>query len=116
MKSLKALTFCVVPVAVSALRYVGVDWSSVLVEERAGISYTSQSGANQPLERILADAGVNTVRQRVWVNPNDGNYNLDYNVKLAKRVQNQGMSTYLDLHYSDTWADPSAQVRFLATS
>jgi arabinogalactan endo-1,4-beta-galactosidase len=109
MKSLKALTFCVVPVAVSALRYVGVDWSSVLVEERAGISYTSQSGANQPLERILADAGVNTVRQRVWVNPSNGDYNLDYNIAIAKRAQAQGMQVYIDLHLSDTWADPAHQ-------
>jgi arabinogalactan endo-1,4-beta-galactosidase len=27
----------------------------------------------QPLETILKNAGVNTVRQRIWVNPSDGN-------------------------------------------
>lgn len=30
-------------------------------------------------------------------------------MKLSKRVVNQGLSVYLDLHYSDTWADPSHQ-------
>lgn len=62
----------------AALKYKGVDWSSVIVEEKAGISYTTTSGNTEPLEKILAESGVNTVRQRVWVNPRDGNYNMDY--------------------------------------
>jgi arabinogalactan endo-1,4-beta-galactosidase len=55
-----------------------------------------------PLEQILAQAGVNSIRQRIWVNPSDGNYNLDYNVALARRVRAAGMSVYLNLHFSDT--------------
>lgn len=97
--------------ATAALTYRGADISSLIVEENSGISYKNSAGTTQVLETILSSAGINSVRQRVWVNPSDGNYNLAYNVKLAKRVQNQGMSTYLDLHYSDTWADPSSQVR-----
>ncbi|CAI7631624.1 unnamed protein product [Penicillium pancosmium] len=95
--------------ATAALTYRGADISSLIVEENDGISYKNSAGTTQVLEKILSGAGINSVRQRVWVNPSDGSYDLDYNVKLAKRVQNQGMSTYLDLHYSDTWADPSAQ-------
>lgn len=88
----------------------GADISSLIVEENAGISYRNSAGTRQALEVILANYGINSVRQRVWVNPSDGSYDLDYNVKLAKRVQAQGMTTYLDLHLSDTWADPSHQV------
>lgn len=95
--------------ASAALTYRGVDWSSVAVEEKAGIQYKTTSGAAQPLERILASSGVTTVRQRVWVNPGDRNYNLDYNVALAKRAKAAGMGLYIDLHYSDTWADPAHQ-------
>ncbi|KAJ5625926.1 hypothetical protein N7510_002235 [Penicillium lagena] len=87
----------------------GADISSLLVEEDAGISYKNLDGTTQALEVILAGAGINSVRQRVWVNPSDGSYDLDYNIELAKRVQAQGMTTYLDLHLSDTWADPSDQ-------
>ena len=94
-----------------ALTYKGVDWSSVVVEEKAGRSYTSTSGSAKPLESILAESGVNTVRQRVWVNPSDGNYNLDYNLKIAKRAKAAGLNVYVDFHYSDTWADPAHQVR-----
>ncbi|KAI1258827.1 glycoside hydrolase family 53 protein [Xylariaceae sp. FL1019] len=96
-------------VARAALTYKGVDWSSVQVEEDAGISYTTTSGSVEPLESILASSGVNTVRQRIWVNPSDGYYNLDYNLELAKRAEAAGMGVYLDLHFSDTWADPANQ-------
>lgn len=100
----------VVPVR-GALTYKGVDWSSVVVEEKAGRAYKTTSGEAKALETILKESGVNTVRQRVWVNPSDGNYNLAYNLQVAKRAKAAGLGVYLDLHYSDTWADPAHQVR-----
>jgi arabinogalactan endo-1,4-beta-galactosidase len=96
--------------SLAALPYKGVDWSSLLIEEKAGRTYKSASGQTQPLETILKNAGVNTVRQRIWVNPADGNYNLDYNIRLAKRAQAAGLQIYLNFHYSDNWADPGKQV------
>ncbi|KAK8088134.1 arabinogalactan endo-1-4-beta-galactosidase [Apiospora hydei] len=104
-----ALLALCAPAASLALTYKGVDWSSVAVEEKAGIQYKAANGAAQPLEKILASNGVNIVRQRVWVNPGDGNYNLNYNLALAKRARAAGMDVYIDLHYSDTWADPAHQ-------
>lgn len=96
----------------ATLTYRGVDWSSLLVTEAAGKTYKTTSGQVQPLEIILKDSGVNAVRQRLWVNPSNGDYNLDYNLKLAKRAQAAGLSVYLDMHFSDTWADPGHQVSF----
>ncbi|KAK3372558.1 glycoside hydrolase family 53 protein [Podospora didyma] len=93
----------------AALTYKGVDWSSVTVEEKAGVKYKDVNGNAQALERILVDSGVNTVRQRVWVNPSGGNYNLAYNLAIAKRAKAVGLGVYVDLHYSDTWADPAHQ-------
>lgn len=93
----------------AALPYKGVDWSSLLIEERAGRTYKTSSGATQPFEQVLKSAGVNNVRQRLWVNPSGGNYSLDYNIQLAKRAASAGLSVYLNLHYSDTWADPGHQ-------
>lgn len=93
----------------AALTYRGVDWSSVAVEERAGVSYKSVSGTAQPLEKTLVESGVNTVRQRIWVNPKNGDYNLAYNIALGKRAKAAGLGVYLDFHYSDTWADPGHQ-------
>ncbi|PBP24443.1 arabinogalactan endo-1,4-beta-galactosidase [Diplocarpon rosae] len=94
----------------AALTFKGVDWSSLLVEEAAGITYKTTGNVTVPLEQILVASGVNTVRQRLWVNPPDGNYNLEYNLKLAKRAQAVGLSVYLNLHFSDSWADPTKQV------
>lgn len=93
----------------AALTYRGVDWSSVLVEEDAGIHYQTTGGTVQPLEDILAASGVNTVRQRVWVSPSNGHYGLDYNIKIAKRANAAGLGLFVDFHYSDTWADEGDQ-------
>jgi len=93
----------------AALPYRGVDWSSTIVVEKAGTTFKNSGGTTQPLETILRASGVNIVRQRIWVNPTDGNYNLDYNIKLGKRAQAAGLQVYLDFHYSDTWADPAHQ-------
>jgi len=43
---------------------------------------------------------MNTVRLRIWVNPEDGIYGLQYNLDLAKRFQKQGYKIYLDFHFS----------------
>jgi len=98
------------PFACAALTYKGVDWSSTLMLENSGKSFKTTSGTTEPFETILRASGVNTVRQRLWVNPADGNYNLAYNVKLAQRAKAAGLEVYLDMHFSDTWADPSHQV------
>ncbi|KAH7194077.1 glycoside hydrolase superfamily [Fusarium oxysporum] len=51
----------------SPLQYVGVDWSSAIVEERDnGVVYKDAQGVVKPLETILVEAGVNMVRQRVF--------------------------------------------------
>lgn len=93
----------------AALQYKGVDWSSVIVEEKAGVQYKFADGKVGKLENILAASGVNTVRQRIWVNPSGGNYGLAYNIELAKRAKVAGLGVYLNFHYSDTWADPAHQ-------
>lgn len=99
-------------VASASLTYKGVDWSSVLIEEEAGYSYSTSDGTTEALETILAANGVNTVRQRVWVNPEDGSYDQDYNIEIGKRAVAAGLDVYLDLHLRDTWASPSDQVWF----
>lgn len=100
-----------IPLASAALTYIGADISSLLIEENSGVAYKNLNGETQAFESILAANGVNSIRQRVWVNPSDGSsYDLEYNVQLAKRVQQAGMNVYLDLHLSDTWADPNDQV------
>ncbi|KXS13356.1 glycoside hydrolase family 53 protein [Gonapodya prolifera JEL478] len=100
------LTFLTTPILAF---YKGVDWSSAIVEESSGRIYKTAAGVVKPLESIFAESAVNIVRQRVWVNPSDGNYNLAYNLKLARRAKSAGLDVYIDLFYSDTWADGDHQ-------
>ncbi|KAH7155976.1 family 53 glycosyl hydrolase [Dactylonectria macrodidyma] len=89
------------------LKYIGVDWSSVIVEERNGVVYKNAQSVQKPLEDILVEAGVNMVRQRVWTV--DGDYGIDYNLALARRATRAGLMFGLNLHYSDTWTNPGQQ-------
>ena len=49
----------------------GVDISSLLVEEDCGVTYKDADGNEEDIMKILADAGVNCVRIRVWNDPFD---------------------------------------------
>ena len=63
--------------------------------------------------------GWNAQRVRLFVNPQQKNpdgsrdaqvcQDLDYVVRLCKRIKQEGFALLLDFHYSDTWADPSNQ-------
>jgi len=61
---------------------------------------TARHNQTRPAEAILGDGGMNTVRLRIWVNPEDGVYGLQYNLEVAKRFQEQGYKIYLDFHFS----------------
>ncbi|MEM2619912.1 MAG: glycosyl hydrolase 53 family protein [Thermofilaceae archaeon] len=65
---------------------------------------------------IMMEYGANCFRLRLFVDPNPrdewggftGN-NLEYTVRLAKRIKAAEAKLVLDPHYSDTWADPGKQ-------
>lgn len=82
-----------------------MDWSAAAVDEKPGVLYKNTTGNTLPLERILADNGINTVRQRAWTTPGDGNYSLDYSIALATKATAAVAGVYIDLHYGDTQAD-----------
>ncbi|OJI88904.1 hypothetical protein ASPTUDRAFT_49815 [Aspergillus tubingensis CBS 134.48] len=84
----------------AALTYREADIPSLLKLEDV-IATRIQKIQSQALETILAEAGINPVRQCLYVNASNGIYNLDSNLELAKRVKAVGMSFYLDLHLSD---------------
>lgn len=51
--------------------YKGYDLSSLKIEEDGGYIYkdTQRNNVTRPVEDILGDGGMNTVRLRLWVNP-----------------------------------------------
>ncbi|KAI3538281.1 hypothetical protein CaCOL14_003388 [Colletotrichum acutatum] len=91
--------------------YKGHDLSSLkMLEENQNIYIdTARGNATRPADDILADGGMNAVRLRLWVNPPDGTYGLNYTIDLAKRFQAKGQRIFLDFHFADSWADPQKQ-------
>jgi arabinogalactan endo-1,4-beta-galactosidase len=98
---------------------MGVDLSYVNQVEDHGGTYRDAGEGRDPF-RILHDHGANLVRVRLWHNPlwTKSVYgaagtqlysDLADVEKTIRRAKQQGMAVLLDLHYSDTWADPDSQ-------
>lgn len=104
----------------------GVDVSSLLSLLRSGVTFHDWDGEplgdndgdgtpdsvyaqGEAFMKLLAEAGVNWVRLRVWNNPFDadgngyggGNNDLDAAVTMGKWVTNADMKVLIDFHYSD---------------
>ena len=92
--------------------YKGHDISSLklLYDSNYTFTDTAQDNTTRPLEDILGDGGMNGARLRLWVNPSDGVYGLDYNIEMASWFVAKGYQIFLDFHFSDTWADPHHQL------
>ncbi len=96
----------------------GMDISSVLAEEASGVKYYNEKGEEEDLFKILADAGINYIRVRVWNDPFDengkgyggGNCDAKAAAEIGKRAAEYGMKLLVDFHYSDFWADPAKQM------
>lgn len=96
----------------------GVDLGMLAeVESKGGQFY--QDGVEGDAVEILADAGSNLVRLRLWVDPytangepyGGGTNDLASTIVAAQRAKAQGMDVLLDFHLSDWWADPGTQTK-----
>ncbi len=95
----------------------GVDASSVLALEKSGVVFKNSKGKEQDIFKTFKEAGINSIRLRVWNDPYDENGNgygggtndLATTIELGKRGTTYDHSILIDFHYSDFWADPSKQ-------
>jgi arabinogalactan endo-1,4-beta-galactosidase len=90
---------------------LGADISSLARIEQAGGVFRD-SGRVKDAVLILRSHGANIFRLRLFVNPPDTDVvvnDLPYTIALAKRIKAAGARLLLDIHYSDTWADPGHQ-------
>jgi len=103
-------------------RFVGGDISLLQSYEDNKVNYYDQKGnkISNVLQYIKSEeVGWNALRVRLFVDPQqkapNGSadpqvcQNLDYVVRLCKRIKAEGFTLLLDFHYSDTWADPANQ-------
>ena len=90
----------------------GADVSWLTQMESEGLKFYTPGPERIEMEcmQLLRDyCGVNSIRLRVWVNPENGWNNIDDVVIKAKRAEALGLRTMIDFHFSDTWADPGHQ-------
>src|SRR6202000_3514198 len=84
--------------------------------ENRGMKF-SDNGTPGDAIQIMKDHGFNYIRLRIFnapanpkgYSPNKGFCDLEHTKQMAKRIKAAGMKFLLDIHYSDTWADPQRQ-------
>ncbi|WP_276374833.1 glycosyl hydrolase 53 family protein [Chryseolinea sp. H1M3-3] len=103
----------------TSIFYFGADLSYVnQILDHGGVY--KDGGVIQSPYKIFKDHGSNLVRLRLWHNPiwtqqvygAAGTQLYNDLADVAKSIalsKEQGLSVLLDLHYSDTWADPGKQ-------
>ena len=96
------------PDAAAAGMDFGTDLSFTPQELAAGAAFSYNGRRGTPVT-ITREAGANYVRMRVWVDPPPGYSDLASDLALARQVHAAGMKIYLDIMYSDFWADPQHQ-------
>ena len=100
-------------------RLVGGDISMLTKYEQNGAIYKDRNG--NTISNVLpffGEQGWNAMRVRLFVNPENASssdkeegviQDLPYVKALGKRIKDAGYALVLDLHYSDSWADPGKQ-------
>ena len=95
--------------AANSMTMLGADVSSLQRSLDLGVKYYDANGSQKHPLDILKGAGMNYARLRVWNNPASGYNNAGKVAAYAKEVKARGLKLMVDLHYSDTWADPGKQ-------
>ncbi|KAG8831875.1 hypothetical protein FRC17_002413 [Serendipita sp. 399] len=76
------------------------------MEKERTPTFLNAGGQSSNAVAILQSGGANYVRLRIWT---AGEYTVANAIGLAQRAKSAGMKIFVDLHYSDTWADPAHQ-------
>lgn len=94
--------------------YKGMDLSGLPRYREEGMQIRDFDGTVSEPFALLKKYGVNSVRLRIWKDPDNvpesGGYcSLGHTLATAKEIGKWDMHFLLDFHYSDYWADPVNQ-------
>ena len=93
--------------------YLGADISYIDAADRFRGRFPPYQENGTPSDEltILQSHGWNAYRLRVFVSPvrEAPDNSLEHTIPLARRIKAAGALFLLDIHYSDTWADPQHQ-------
>ena len=92
----------------------GADISWCTEMEADGMKFYNTNGVETEIFSLMKQIGMNAIRLRVWVNPENGygpwSDKADVLAK-ARRAKAQGLDLMIDFHYSDYFADPGKQTK-----
>ncbi len=88
----------------------GADISWLTQLEHEGYLFYNSEKTQTECTALMREIGMNSVRYRVWVDPEEGWCNKSDVLAKCLRAQRLGMRIMIDFHYSDTWADPGTQL------
>ncbi len=71
----------------------------------------NENGQAEDMLLTLKNAGVNTIRLRIWNHPMNEHSGLEEVKTFSNEIKKLGLKVWLTIHYSDTWADPGAQTK-----
>ena len=86
-----------------------VDISALPEIRMEGSVFYNESGTPKDFLSIIKDAGINSVRLRLWVDPDSVHSSLTEVLAFSTELRQMGFNLWLTIHYSDTWADPGNQ-------
>jgi arabinogalactan endo-1,4-beta-galactosidase len=87
---------------------IGADLSFLPLAESRGAVFRD-AGTARPGLQIFRAHGYNWIRLRLFHTPTDLPNTLAYTIATAQAARALGYKFLLDIHYSDTWADPQKQ-------
>lgn len=99
-------------------RWLGGDISLYPKYKAVGTAYRDSTGRRIDMADYAVRWGWNTIRVRLFVDPSKASkeakdegvcQDLPFVVKLCRAAKKKHLAILLDLHYSDTWADPGKQ-------
>jgi arabinogalactan endo-1,4-beta-galactosidase len=97
----------------------GADISMQTRQDTDAVVY-NEYGVPTDVLTIFTNHDLNWIRIRLFHTPSGSEYgvcqDLAYVTELGARVKADGFKFLLDIHYSDTWADPSHQTKPAAWS
>jgi len=86
----------------------GIDISAQVFINKTNTQFFDSNNKQVNVLDFLRDNGVNTIRLRTWYG-NNNDYSLQTMSQFAKEIESKGLRTWIDIHYSETWADPGTQ-------
>ena len=96
----------------SFVRGADISWCTEM--EADGMKFYNTDGVETEIFSLMKQIGMNAIRLRVWVNPENGygpwSDKADVLAK-ARRAKAQGLDLMIDFHYSDYFADPGKQTK-----